>query len=124
MHKAVGGPTSIAEASEAGSDGEMEAANVLKLFSVEEINSHLVAKGLAVKREMLNGALKNTKTVFVIQKWQQVVVFLQRRTSAYVKREAVAAGTTFFSFMGLPNGYPIRVVQEGGRDDLLDVIFG
>jgi hypothetical protein len=120
----LGGPTPIAEASEAGQDGEVEAANVLKLFTVEEVNINLVAQGLAVKRGMLTSALRNTKTVFVIQKGQQVVVFLQKRTSADVKRDAVGIGITFLSFMGLPNWYPISVVQEGRRDDLLDVIFG
>jgi hypothetical protein len=120
----LGGPTEIADAAEAGSDREAEATNVLKLFTVEGPVITPVAEGIAVKPGMLRAALKSPRTVFVLQKGPWVVVYLQKSTAADIKNNAIEVGVTFLGFMRLPQWYSISVVQEGRRDDILDVLFG
>jgi hypothetical protein len=119
----LGGPTPIAEASEGGSDRDAEVENVLKLFTVDGSLIQLVAQGIAVKREMLNGALPTRRSVWLIQKGSWVVVYLQKTTFDDVKNNALDVGVTFLAFSGLPDWYSISVVQEGRRSDLLDVLF-
>jgi hypothetical protein len=119
----LGGATTIADDCLMGTDSEVEAANVLKLFTVEGSTVKLFAEGVKVKRETLNTDLNNPKAVFVIQRGQHVMVFLQKRTAPEVKKQAIGVGTTFLSDQKLPSWYPIMVVQEWRCDDRLDVLF-
>jgi hypothetical protein len=67
--------------------------------------------------------LKNPQGVLVIQRGEQVIVYLPKTVSADVKKNAVNTGVAFLTALKLPSYYSVTVAKEGVRDEVLDLVF-
>jgi hypothetical protein len=116
----LGGEVPIAEADAAGSDADTEAANVKKIFKSTGNNTFaLIAEGVKATRD----SLKNPGGILIIERGEQVIVYLPKTASAEAKDKALQTGIDFLRSQRLPEYYSVSVAKEGLRDNALDVVF-
>jgi hypothetical protein len=116
----LGGEVPIAEADAAGSDADAEAANVRKIYKATGPNSYtLIAEGAKATRD----TLKSPSGILIIERGEEIVVYLPKNAPPDAKDKALQAGVDFLQSQGLPAYYAVSVSREGLRDQALDVIF-
>jgi gelsolin len=112
----LGGETPIAPAIAGGTDQEIEAASVRKIYKADGGNFALIAEGAAAVQGVLG------EGIFVIQRGETIVVYLSKAFFGE-KKNAIQLGVTFLGALGLPNYYSIEVARAGIASDALAIVF-
>jgi hypothetical protein len=115
----LGGEGPIASADAAGADDAIEAAYVTKIYKAAGEAFSLFAEGPKATVAILT----NPPGTLIIERGEQIVVFLPKTADAAVKKTAVELGVKFLKAQKLPLFYSVTVAKEGVKDETLDIIF-
>jgi len=113
--EALGGKTTIAEASEGGDDKEHELSMVKELIKVNE-------DGTFAKVEYKQDNLK-PENLFIIQCGNALVVFIGKKAPKEQQKKVFIIATQYLKENKLPEWTPISTVKQGIRSEVLAAAF-
>jgi len=120
--KAIGGQGPVKSAEEGGDDAEHEKSSDKILFRLSDASGKLdfkeVAKGAAVKRNMLQSA-----DVFVLDTGAEVFAWIGRGSSVGERKSAMQYAQDYLVKFKRPLYLPISRVLEGGENEVFEAAF-
>jgi len=114
----LGGPTPIADASEAGDDASHEVAVAKQLFKVNGEAFELVAEGPAMKPNLLK-----SDGIFIIRHGNNIIAWIGKGIAKDNKKLLITIASKFIESQGLPDWCPISTLLEGTSATEFDIAF-